>query len=56
VLSTTLAAADAGVRTRVVADACAGANDDTHSKAIEIMALYGPLVEVTTVAAVLDER
>jgi len=56
VLSTVLAAADAGVRACVVADACAGANDETHSKAIEIMALYGPLVEVTTVAAVLDGR
>jgi nicotinamidase-related amidase len=56
VLSTALAAADAGVRVRVVADACAGMNDDTHSKAIEIMALYGPLIEVTSVAAVLDGR
>jgi hypothetical protein len=31
-------------------------NDDTHSKAIEIMALYGPLIEVTSVAAILDGR
>lgn len=54
VLSTVLAAADAGVHTRVVADACAGANDETHNKAIEIMALYAPLIEITTVAAVLD--
>lgn len=54
VLSTVLAAADAGVHTRVVADACAGATDDTHSKALEIMALYAPLIEITTVATVVD--
>lgn len=53
VLSTALAAADAGVHVRVVSDACAGASDDDHRRALDAMALYAPLIEVTTVAAVL---
>ena len=46
VLSTALAAADAGVEVRVVADACAGVDDESHAKALDIMRLYGPLVQV----------
>ena len=53
VLSTALAAADAGATVRVVADACAGIDDDSHAKALHIMSLYGPLVEVVTMAGVL---
>ncbi|AMM22333.1 hydrolase [Frondihabitans sp. PAMC 28766] len=53
VLSTALAAADAGVRVRVVADACAGLSDLDHQRALDMMALYAPLVEVTTVDEVL---
>jgi nicotinamidase-related amidase len=53
VLSTALAAADAGVKVRVAADACAGATDTSHEQALAVMALYAPLIEVTTVAAVL---
>ncbi len=52
VISTVLAAADAGVRVRVVADACAGASDETHAQALAVMALYAPLVEVVTSDAV----
>lgn len=48
VISTALPAADAGVRVRVVADACAGANDTTHEQALAIMALYAPLIEVSS--------
>lgn len=55
VLSTALAAADAGVRVRVVGDACAGVSRDDHQRALDAMALYGPLIEVTTVADVLAE-
>ncbi|GAB2881759.1 isochorismatase family protein [Streptomyces deserti] len=55
VLSTALAAADAGVEVLVVADACAGADDDSHAKALQIMDLYRPLVRVTTVAELLGE-
>jgi len=46
VISTALPAADAGVRVRVVADACAGASDETHEQALAVMALYAPLIEV----------
>lgn len=53
VLSTAVAAADAGVRVRVVADACAGLSEADHSRALAVMALYGPLVEITDVASVL---
>ena len=54
VLSTALAAADAGVRVRVVARACAGVNDDSHAKAWDIMALYSPLVQVIDLPAALE--
>ena len=55
VLSTALAAADAGVEVLVVADACAGADDDSHAKALQVLDLYRPLVRVTTVAELLEE-
>ncbi|MES2094307.1 MAG: isochorismatase family cysteine hydrolase [Actinomycetota bacterium] len=54
VLSTALAAADAGVRVLVAADACAGLSDADHRRALEAMALYGPLIEITTAGAVLS--
>ncbi|MDG9719638.1 cysteine hydrolase [Streptomyces sp. DH24] len=54
VLSTALAAADAGTEVLVVADACAGADDESHAKALHVMDLYRPLIRVTTVAALLD--
>ena len=54
VLSTALAAADAGVEVLVAADACAGADDAAHAKALQIMDLYRPLVRVTTVAELLN--
>ena len=53
VLSTALAAADAGVRVSVVADACAGSTDTNHQRALDAMALYGPLIEITDAAGVL---
>ncbi|WP_375433088.1 cysteine hydrolase family protein [uncultured Friedmanniella sp.] len=53
VLSTALAAADAGVAVRVVTDACAGATDADHQRALDAMALYVPLIRLTTVAEVL---
>jgi nicotinamidase-related amidase len=51
VLSTALAAADDGVLVQVVADACAGVNDESHAKTLDILRLYSPLVEVVS----LDE-
>jgi nicotinamidase-related amidase len=53
VLSTAVAAADAGVPVQVVADACAGVDDASHRKALDVLALYAPLVEVVTSAEVL---
>ncbi|MEV7815009.1 isochorismatase family protein [Streptomyces flaveolus] len=55
VLSTALAAADAGAEVLVVADACAGVDDDSHVKALQIMVLYRPLVRVTTIDDLLAE-
>jgi nicotinamidase-related amidase len=53
VLSTALAAADAGARVSVVEDACAGLSDLDHRRALDVMALYTPLIEITTAATVL---
>ncbi len=53
VLSTALAAADAGVAVQVVADACAGLSETDHQRALDAMALYAPLITVTSVAEVL---
>jgi nicotinamidase-related amidase len=53
VLSTALAAADAGVAVHVVTDACAGASEDDHQRALDAMALYTPLIRLTTVAELL---
>jgi nicotinamidase-related amidase len=53
VISTVLAAADAGVPLRVVSDACAGSSDDDHEGALRVMSLYAPLVSVVTTAEVL---
>jgi nicotinamidase-related amidase len=53
VLSTALAAADAGTAVRVVGDACAGADDDSHAAALRILQLQSPLIEVVSLADVL---
>lgn len=49
VITTALAAADAGVFVQVVADACAGVDEASHQKALDIMRLYAPMLEVVTV-------
>ena len=51
VLSTALAAADAGATVTVVADACAGASDADHERALDVMRLYAPLITVVDSAA-----
>jgi nicotinamidase-related amidase len=53
VLSTALAAADAGVRVQVVADACAGMTDETHQQALAVLGLYTPQIKVTDSAGLL---
>ena len=53
VLSTALAAADAGTPVRVVADACAGVDDETHAATLRILQLQSPLIEVVSLTDVL---
>jgi nicotinamidase-related amidase len=53
VLSPALAAADDGRFVSVVADACAGASDEDHRRALDAMALYRPLITITDVASLL---
>jgi len=48
VLSTALAAADAGIEVIVVADGCAGVNDHTHCQALRAMDQYRPMIRVVT--------
>lgn len=48
VLSTAVAAADAGRAVRVVGEACAGADETVHAEALQLLSLFAPLVEVTT--------
>ena len=50
VISTALAAADDGIEVVVVADACAGVDDDSHAKALHVMGLYAALVRVVDLA------
>jgi nicotinamidase-related amidase len=52
-LSTAVAAADEGVYVQVVEDACAGATDDNHRNALDILRTYAPLIEVLSLADIL---
>jgi nicotinamidase-related amidase len=54
VLTTALAAVDAGVAVQVVEDACAGVDEASHHKAIDLMRLYSPMLEVVTVDELVD--
>jgi nicotinamidase-related amidase len=54
VLSTALAAADAGTPVLVVGEACAGADDGSHAGALHILELQSPLIEVVTLANALS--
>lgn len=46
VLSTALAAADAGCTVEIVAAACAGSSDEAHDRALDVMELYDPQITV----------
>jgi nicotinamidase-related amidase len=50
VLATAVAAVDAGAQVRVVADACAGADDAAHERALALLAAFAPQLTVTAVA------
>jgi nicotinamidase-related amidase len=53
VLSTALAAADAGVHVTVAADACAGVTAADHRRALDAMALYNPMIDIAEVDAIV---
>jgi nicotinamidase-related amidase len=53
VISTALAAADAGATITVVTDACAGSTPENHRAALDVMALYPPQITLATSAGVL---
>lgn len=56
VISTALAAADAGAHVTVVADACAGSTAENHAVAMQVMGLYPPQITVSDTTAVLAAR
>lgn len=56
VISTALAAADAGAHVTVAADACAGSTAENHAAALHVMGLYPPQITVSDTAAVLAAR
>ena len=56
VISTALAAADAGATITVVTDACAGSTPENHQAALDVMALYPPQITLATTDEVLANR
>jgi nicotinamidase-related amidase len=56
VLSTALAAADAGVHVTVAADACAGVTEMDHRRALDALALYRPMIDVAQVETILASQ
>ena len=53
VVSTALAAADAGATLTVVTDACAGSTPENHRAALDVMGLYPPQITLATLDEVL---
>jgi nicotinamidase-related amidase len=53
VISTALAAADAGATITVVTDACAGSSPENQKAAMDVMALYPPQITLATTDEVL---
>jgi nicotinamidase-related amidase len=53
VISTALAACDAGVHVTVAADACAGVTEADHQRALQVMALYSPMIDIAEVDSIL---
>jgi len=53
VISTALAAADAGAHVTLAADACAGSTAENHAAAIQVMSLYPPQITISDSATVL---
>lgn len=55
VISTALAAADAGATITVVTDACAGSTPENQRAALDVMALYPPQITLATTEEVLAQ-
>lgn len=53
VISTALAAADAGATLTVVSDACAGSTPQNHQQALDVMSLYPPQITLATSAEIV---
>lgn len=56
VISTALAAADAGAHVTIAADACAGSTAENHDAAVHVMGLYPPQITISDTATVLASR
>lgn len=56
VISTALAAADAGAHVTIAADACAGSTAENQAAALQVMSLYPPQITMSDTAAVLAAR
>ncbi len=56
VLSTALAAADAGAHVTIAADACAGSTAENHAAALQVMGLYPPQITIGDTPGVLAGR
>lgn len=55
VLSTAVPAIDAGAQVTVISDACAGSDDDSHQRALDVMGMYAPQLFVMTSQEYLRE-
>ena len=56
VISTALAAADAGARVTVAVDACAGSTAENHDAAVHVMGLYPPQITLSDTSSILSAR
>lgn len=56
VISTALAAADAGAHVVIAADACAGSTAENHAAALQVMSLYPPQITVADTRSVIAAR
>lgn len=56
VLSTVLPAVDAGKYVTVVSDACAGATQQAHEQALNLMGMLEPMVTITTTQELIGNR
>ena len=53
VIATALAAVDSGRKVLLVHDACAGVSPEIHDKAVSLMGLLSPMINLTTTADLL---